>query len=345
MVEKEGFNILIQHAMPIIRIQKRENPYVQIDRAALEDNRLSWKARGILAYLLSKPDDWSIHLFDIINHGTDGRDAVQGALKELEKFGYAKLELVRNENGQVGGKEWVICEAPTDGFSVRRSSPTDGKTDVGKTRQSENPLYSNNNKGSNNKHTARKSKPSNGQLPTDAGALPNFGYTFEMFWNDYAHKVGSKAKAEKAFAKLSEADRGAIRDTLEMYKRDTVTNDAWRGAGNFKALRQHPLTYLNGRVWETYLDRKAQVEQPTEFDEAYQVYIDWVERNYAHARRTCANFSKAQFIEFKRTSKADIIGKESENKFLKVAHETAREKDAWTIYQKLVNDRLEARRV
>jgi hypothetical protein len=167
-----------------------------------------------------------------------------------------------------------------------------------------------------------------------------------MFWNDYSHKVGSKAKAEKAFAKLTEADRGAIRDTLEMYKRDTVTADAGRASGNFKALRQHPLTYLNGRVWETYQDRKAQTEQPTEFDEAYQKYINWVEQHFAHARRTCANFSKAQFIEFKRTSKADIIGKESENKFLKVAHEKAGETgDAWTIYNKLLNDRLEARRV
>lgn len=331
--------------MPIIRIQKRENPYVQIDRAAIEDNRLSWRARGILAYLLSKPDDWSIHIFDILNHGTEGRDAVQAAMKELESFGYAKLETLRSESGKVAGKEWVITEQPTNGFSGSRLSPTNGITDVGKNRQSENPLYSNNNKSSNNKLTARKSKTAIAQ-DSEIGRGAATCYGFEQFWNDYGYKVGSKAKAEKAFAKLDEKDRGAIRDTIGAYRRDTVTSDAGRGAGAFKALRQYPTTYMNGRVWETYLDRRAEPEQPTEYDEAYQKYVDWVERNFAQARRTCSNFSKTQFIEFKRTSKADIIGKESELKFLRTAHEKAGENsDAWTIYNQLLNARLEARRV
>lgn len=331
--------------MPIIRIQKRENPYVQIDRAAIEDNRLSWKARGILAYLLSKPDDWSIHLFDILNHGIEGRDSVRAAMKELEQFGYAKLETVRDESGKVAGKEWIITEQPKDGFSGVRLSPTDGKTDVGKNRQSGNPTYSNNNKGSNNKLTARNRKAQTAQEP-EIGRGAGSGYTFEQFWDDYGHKVGSKAKAEKAFAKLSETDRGAVRDTLDMYKRDTVTKEEGRGAGKFKPLRQHPTTYLNGRVWETYLDRRSETEQPTEYDEAYQKYIDWVAQNFGQALRHCANFSKPQFIEFKRTSKADIIGKESENKFLKTAHQNAGENcDAWTIYQKLITERMEARRI
>lgn len=331
--------------MPIIRIQKRENPYVQIDRAAIEDNRLSWKARGILAYLLSKPDDWSIHLFDIVNHGTEGRDSVQAAMQELRDLGYAKLETVRSASGKVAGKEWIITEQPTNGFSGCRLSPTNGITDVGKNRQSGNPLYSNNNKSSNNKLTARNSQTataSSSDIRRGAAA----GYTFAEFWNDYGHKVGSKAKAKKAFAKLSEIDRGAIRDTLEAYKRATVTTDAGRATGAaFKPLRQHPLTYLNGRVWETYADSRAEAEQPTEYDEAYQKYVAWVEQNYPQAKRTCTNLSKTQFIEFKKTSVANIIGKESELKFLKTAHESAGEKDAWTIYQKLVNDRMEARRV
>lgn len=326
--------------MPIIRIQKRENPYVQIDRAAIEDNRLSWKARGILTYLLSKPDDWSIHIFDIVNHGPDGREAITTAMRELEKFGYARLVTTRNERGQISEKEWSVSETPTYiGFSEV------GSTEVGKHLNRQTRPISNNNKGSNNKLTARKSKTAIAQ-DSEIGRGAATCYGFEQFWNDYGYKVGSKAKAEKAFAKLDEKDRGAIRDTIEAYRRDTVTSDAGRGAGAFKALRQYPTTYLNGRVWETYLDRRAEPEQPTEYDEAYQKYVDWVERNFAQARRTCSNFSKTQFIEFKRTSKADIIGKESEDKFLKTAHEKAGENsDAWTIYNQLLNARLEARRV
>jgi hypothetical protein len=42
--------------MSIIRCQKKRHPYAQIDKTPLLDTRLSWKARGILAYLLTKPD-------------------------------------------------------------------------------------------------------------------------------------------------------------------------------------------------------------------------------------------------------------------------------------------------
>lgn len=330
--------------MPIIRIQKRESPYVQIDRAALEDNRLSWKARGILAYLLSKPDDWSIHLFDIVNHGTEGRDSVRSALKELETFGYAKLELVRSEKGHVAGKEWVICESPTDGFSVRRSSPTDGKTDVGKNRQSGNPLHSNNNNSSNNKHTARKNKTA--ELPKDAGGGTDLGYSFEMFWSDYGHKVGSKSKTAKAFEKLSEKDRGAIRDTIEAYKRETVTSDRGRVAGGeFKAMRKHPLTYLNGREWETYLDREPEPEIPSEYAQAYQTYQEWVQSKFPQTRQRGLQFSKTQFVQFQKGRMTDVIGPESERTFLNKAHENPDAGEAYAIYQKLLSERLKLRQV
>lgn len=317
-------------------------------------NGANWKHGR---YWLNK----SIRAFSIIYPYLTNKE-IRGALDKLEQTGYilsakiadnhfdrTKWYSLEPEGFDLLGIAEDLRQIEPGAFAKRANGDTEkGKSDLSKRANENLPKGQMNikvNYSNYNYSNGASETPPNGELPTDAGALPNLGYTFEVFWNDYAHKVGSKAKAEKAFAKLTEADRGAIRDTIEMYKRDTVTTDKGRAGGNFKALRQHPLTYLNGRVWETYQDRKAQTDQPTEFDEAYQVYIDWVERNYAHARRTCANFSKAQFIEFKRTSKADIIGKESENKFLKAAHENAGEKDAWTIYQKLLNDRLEARRV
>ena len=40
----------------IIRAQRRHR-FVIVDQRAVEDSRLSWAARGLLAYLLSRPDD------------------------------------------------------------------------------------------------------------------------------------------------------------------------------------------------------------------------------------------------------------------------------------------------
>ena len=56
----------------IFRVAKnKDNPYVMIDKRPLENPSLSWKAKGVLAYLLSRPDDWEIILGDLIKRSTD----------------------------------------------------------------------------------------------------------------------------------------------------------------------------------------------------------------------------------------------------------------------------------
>lgn len=96
----------------IYHVQKRENPYVQIDKRGLEDPRLSFKAKGILAYLLSKPHDWRVNRVDLQRHSSDGRKAIATAMAELERAGYAVLRKVSAGNGQFLGQEWVIFELP-----------------------------------------------------------------------------------------------------------------------------------------------------------------------------------------------------------------------------------------
>jgi len=44
--------------MSIFRIKKHTSPYVILDKTCLEEDALSWRAKGIHAYLISKPDDW-----------------------------------------------------------------------------------------------------------------------------------------------------------------------------------------------------------------------------------------------------------------------------------------------
>ena len=114
----------------ILRIHRRENPFVQIDKRPLEDSRLSWRAKGILAYLLSKPNDWTVRTEDILAHGTEGRDAVRSAMGELKETGYAKLQ------NTAGGREWIIMEEPSTAFQGMEPSPE--KANVGKSATSNN---------------------------------------------------------------------------------------------------------------------------------------------------------------------------------------------------------------
>ena|SRR5437868_1691727 len=95
----------------IFHIQKRVNDYVQIDKRPLEDPDLSYKAKGLLAYLLSRPPDWKVIMADLVVRSTDGKDAVQSALQELQTRGYAKLKTIQMD-GQIQGKRWIIYELP-----------------------------------------------------------------------------------------------------------------------------------------------------------------------------------------------------------------------------------------
>lgn len=96
----------------IIRTNKREHPYALIDVFALNDQRLSWKAKGLLVYLLSKPNDWKIKEKDLIKRARDGRDAVRSALRELISLGYISRKQVQREDGTFGPVEYTVYERP-----------------------------------------------------------------------------------------------------------------------------------------------------------------------------------------------------------------------------------------
>lgn len=104
----------------VIRIRKSPNNFVMMDKTFLEDDRLSFKAKGILAYLLSKPDNWKVIVWDLVNHSGDGKAAVYSGLKELKEYGYYKKVPIRNENGtRIERWESTIYENPSLSLSQK----------------------------------------------------------------------------------------------------------------------------------------------------------------------------------------------------------------------------------
>lgn len=81
------------------RVVKHKDPYTRVVNSVIEDISLSWAARGLLVYLLSKPDDWTVKTGDLIRKSPAGRDHVLKLLKELEGFGYLKRFKMRNGDG------------------------------------------------------------------------------------------------------------------------------------------------------------------------------------------------------------------------------------------------------
>ena len=73
----------------------QDNPYFMCRRATAQDNRLSFEARGVLVYLLSKPDTWEIQPAELQTAGGCGRDRIYRILKELREAGYLVQEQAR----------------------------------------------------------------------------------------------------------------------------------------------------------------------------------------------------------------------------------------------------------
>lgn len=57
----------------------------------LNDDRLSWRARGILSWILSKRPPHGLHLSEVVEHSPDGIHAVRMGLVELHGHGYITL--------------------------------------------------------------------------------------------------------------------------------------------------------------------------------------------------------------------------------------------------------------
>lgn len=98
--------------MTAIVVTKAKTPYKLLNVTASRDKRLSFKARGILFYLLSKPTDWTCHVFDLCNNSDkDGRKAIQTAMQELVEFGYAKLKKYKEiKQNQFRGSYYEVYE-------------------------------------------------------------------------------------------------------------------------------------------------------------------------------------------------------------------------------------------
>jgi hypothetical protein len=98
----------------IIRTEhNRSNPYAQISKKCLEDNSLSWKAKGVLCYLLSRPDNWRTYPEQLATVSTDQEHSTRSAIKELIEAGYIKRSRLQCEdNGRFQGFEYIITEDP-----------------------------------------------------------------------------------------------------------------------------------------------------------------------------------------------------------------------------------------
>ena len=96
--------------MSVIRVEKTKN-YTVMSNYHLQDKQLSLKAKGLLSFMLSLPEDWDYSVEGLIKCSTDGRTAVRAALQELEEHNYLTRRRIYT-NGKVTDVEYTVFEVP-----------------------------------------------------------------------------------------------------------------------------------------------------------------------------------------------------------------------------------------
>lgn len=245
-------------------IKKYNNKFTIVSNDVVQDNRLSWKARGIFAYLWSMPDDWNFYETEVAKHASDGRDSLRSGLTELKKFGYLKRERERLSNGRLGSSIWILNDNPKS--KVENPSPVSGNTTQGlpvseKSIQGETTLQNNYiTKDLNYKELTNKQANA-------VSANADLSLCFDKIWNLYPEKKGKKDayRHYKAWRRLSKdnTDDYLLRK-LNEYKAYLAANP-WL----------HPMygsTWFSGRFDDELFNNSKQKKLP---NESGGFYDDW----------------------------------------------------------------------
>ena len=173
--------------MAIIR-QKRKERFSIVNNKIIEDKQISFKARGLLIYMLSKPDDWKFYPDELANHSDkDGVKAINTALQEMESAGYLVRKRKRDKEGHFKGIDYLLYETP-------QSNNPDSQNRNADSRNSGNGTLPNTDFKPNTDHTNKdddQTVEDAFNLAQLAGINVNSGLNLPVF-TDYIDRLGNE---------------------------------------------------------------------------------------------------------------------------------------------------------
>lgn len=92
--------------------RKKNADYSVISNVFLRDKKLSLKAKGLLALIMSLPEDWDFSIMGITRILKEGRTAVYSAITELKNHGYCSVSVERDARGCMAGTNYTFYEEP-----------------------------------------------------------------------------------------------------------------------------------------------------------------------------------------------------------------------------------------
>jgi hypothetical protein len=241
--------------MATFRVFKESGSFVTVHKNFIHDDNLSWKAKGILLYLLSRPDDWQVYETEIVKHSSDGLSGLKSGIKELEQVGYIQRNRKRDDKGRLKEYEYLVYEQPNHIRFSNVGKTNVGNSYIGKTYVGES--HTTNNNSTNNDLTNNN----NTNNDSNTSATDVTRERFEEWWKFYDKKLDKK----KAFSLFKSALKEHSYETIMNGTREylkTITN---------KQYQKYPKTFLSQ---ESYMNDFTEETQPTGQDQLERMKHD-----------------------------------------------------------------------
>ncbi len=265
--------------MAIYRIHKEDN-YVIVDKAFLLNEKISLKAKGLLALLLSYPDNWQFYEAEIVQHAADKANSLSSGLKELIENGYIVRKLGKDETGKFKGYEYHIYEKPIMEKPITEKpimeKPITEKP-ITEKPITEKPITENsvllNNKDTKNKDTKNKNTKNKN---TKTASSPELASEFKEWYSKYPHPRNEQQtmknyiKARKTYS--AEQLMTALNNYLAEIEEQHTDKRYIKHSTNFVGQEQ---------AFVDYLDTPAQPVLTEETDDSYIATIEAEDPEYA----------------------------------------------------------------
>ena len=198
-----------------VRVEKNRN-YTTIHNEFLKRKDISWKAKGIMTYLLSLPDDWVVNLDEIKRNATDGESSFRSGWKELVSAGYVSRQPVRDEKTKkIDYWETVIKESVSKDKIHNVENHNVGIHQVGNHKVDNHELLSTKELSTNIQSTNKSTSRSKLKFETHHLKLAELLYK-EILHNNPQHKKPNLESWANDFRLMMEIDKREGKEIQEL---------------------------------------------------------------------------------------------------------------------------------
>ena len=253
--------------MAIFRVEHNFN-YTVMSNVHFKEKEMSLKAKGLLSLMLSLPDTWDYSIAGLCSICKENETAIKAALKELQDFGYVRIDKLLPNETESGRIEYVynVFEEPHKKQNVEKQEL---ENLVVENQPLENQVQLNTKKlNTKNKKETTKEK----QLDNILGKFAEYDFSEkvqERLLDFYSDRIDAKQKPTENQLTATLDLLASVPEKTQLEAIENSIRGGWKTIylPNSNSSRQQ--SYVINTDTESYQEQKQRVEDLRHSDDTY----------------------------------------------------------------------------